>query len=594
MMRVPLRPLARVIAARSQGLDPDLAEAERRAAVLRNRRSEERRRAEWRLWLLSAVFLMGFSAVGGKMALIAATDIEERVHTLSDNPIRAHRADIVDRNGVLLATNMVTNAVYVETRQMVDMAGVAEGLAGIFPELDAATLLTKFERPGNFHWVRSEISPEQQQAVFDLGQPGVFFGPRETRIYPQGQRIGHILGGSRYEREGAQSAELEGVAGIEYQFDDRLGDPAQVNTPLQLSIDMQVQNATRDVLVAQMERYGAIGAAAIVMDATNGEIVSMVSLPDFDPNHRPAPQGPEGDLLFSRASQGVYELGSTFKAFVAANAMERGVATPTTIIDTRGPLTWGRFRIRDFHNYGPELTLTEVMVKSSNIGSARLALETGTAAQQEFLRELGFFDASPVELPEAQGARPLLPPRWSELSTMTVSYGHGLAATPLHLATAYASVVNGGLRVRPTLLAGAIPPTEADRVIRPETSQALNVMLRAVVSRGTASYANIEGYQVGGKTGTADKPVAGGYADDKVISTFAGMFPSSDPRYVIVVSLDEPEVFAAGAMRRTAGWTAAPTMGLLVSRIAPILGMRPMPEIIIDDEGAATLAGIRQ
>ena len=594
MIRVPLRPLARVIAARSQGLDPDIAEAERRAAMLRNRRSEERRRAEWRLWLLSAMFLMAFSAVGGKMAVIAATDPEEPVREVSGDPIRAHRADIVDRNGVLLATNMVTSAIYVETRQMVDKEGVAEGLAAIFPDLDAATLLARFERPGNFHWIRSEISPEQQQAVFDMGQPGVFFGPRETRIYPQGQRMGHVLGGSRYEREGARAAELEGVAGIEFTFDERLGDPAQVNTPLMLSIDMRVQNATRDVLEAQMQRFGAIGAAAVVMDADNGEIVAMVSLPDFDPNDRPAPQGPEGDLLFSRASQGVYELGSTFKAFAAANAMERGVAGPNTIIDTRGPLTWGRFRIRDFHNYGPELTLTDVMVKSSNIGTARLALETGTEAQQDFLRELGFFDPSPVELPEARGARPLLPPRWSELSTMTISYGHGLAATPLHMATAYASLVNGGLRVRPTLIAGAPAPTEADRIVSETTSHALNRMLRAVVSRGTARFADIEGYSVGGKTGTADKPIAGGYAEDRVIATFAGMFPSHDPEYVIVVTLDEPEDRSGPVVRRTAGWTAAPTMGQIVTRIAPILGLRPEPEMILEEEGVTTLARATQ
>ena len=594
MIRVPLRPLARVIAARSQGLDPDIAEAERRAAMLRNRRSEERRRAEWRLWLLSAMFLMAFSAVGGKMAVIAATDPEEPVREVSGDPIRAHRADIVDRNGVLLATNMVTSAIYVETRQMVDKEGVAEGLAAIFPDLDAATLLARFERPGNFHWIRSEISPEQQQAVFDMGQPGVFFGPRETRIYPQGQRMGHVLGGSRYEREGARAAELEGVAGIEFTFDERLGDPAQVNTPLMLSIDMRVQNATRDVLEAQMQRFGAIGAAAVVMDADNGEIVAMVSLPDFDPNDRPAPQGPEGDLLFSRASQGVYELGSTFKAFAAANAMERGVAGPNTIIDTRGPLTWGRFRIRDFHNYGPELTLTDVMVKSSNIGTARLALETGTEAQQDFLRELGFFDPSPVELPEARGARPLLPPRWSELSTMTISYGHGLAATPLHMATAYASLVNGGLRVRPTLIAGAPAPTEADRIVSEATSHALNRMLRAVVSRGTARFADIEGYSVGGKTGTADKPIAGGYAEDRVIATFAGMFPSHDPEYVIVVTLDEPEDRSGPVVRRTAGWTAAPTMGQIVTRIAPILGLRPEPEMILEEEGVTTLARATQ
>ncbi|WP_316015505.1 penicillin-binding protein 2 [Roseobacter sp. HKCCA0434] len=586
MMRVPLRPLARVIAARDQGLDPDLGEAERRANALRARRSEERRRAEWRLWLLCAAFVMGFGAVGGKMAVLATTDPEEPVQSAGGEPIRAHRADIVDRNGVLLATNIVTSSLYVETRQMVDKPGVARGLAAIFPDLDEAVLLARLEGRGNFHWIRSEISPEQRQAVHELGQPGVYFGPRETRVYPQGRRIGHILGGSRFEREGARAAEVAGVGGLEYLFDERLGDPARVNEPMRLSIDMRVQNAAREVMAAQMERYDAIGAAAVVMDAHNGEIVAMVSLPDFDPNQRPA----DDDLLFSRASQGVYELGSTFKAFAVANAMERGVANANTIVDTRGPLTWGRFRIRDYRNYGSELSVTDIMVHSSNIGTARLALETGTEAQQDFLRELGFFDASPVELPEARSARPLLPPNWSELSTMTVSYGHGLAATPLHLASAYASLVNGGLRVEPTLMADAPLPTEEDRIVSPETSRALNMMLRAVVSRGTASFADVPGYEVGGKTGTADKPVAGGYAEDRVIATFAGMFPASDPRYVIVISLDEPETFAAGMVRRTAGWTAAPTMGMLVSRIAPILGMRPRPEVTVEDADVTTLA----
>ncbi|QPH53011.1 peptidoglycan D,D-transpeptidase FtsI family protein [Pontivivens ytuae] len=593
MIRVPLRPLARVIAARNQGIDPDIAEAERRAAALRARRAEERRRAEGRLWLLSVLFLMCFLAVGGRMTMLAATDPEEPVAEFAGDPMRAHRADIVDRNGELLATNIVTSALYVETRQMVDMPGVARGLAEIFPDLDEKTLLTRFEGRGNFHWVRSQISPEQQQAVHDLGQPGVYFGPRETRIYPQGQRLGHILGGARFEREGARAAEVAGVAGIEFTYDDRLGDPAQVNTPLRLSIDLRVQNAMRDVLEHQMDRFDAVGAAGILMRADNGEIVSMVSLPDFDPNDRPAPRGPEDELLFSRASQGVYELGSTFKAFTTALALERGEVTPHTIIDTRGPLAWGRFRIRDFRNYGPELSVTDVMVKSSNIGTARMALETGIGPQQDFLRDLGFFDPSPVELPEARSARPLLPPRWSELSTMTVSYGHGLAATPLHLATAYATIANGGLRVEPTLMADAPLPTEEDRVLSAATSATMNGILRAVVADGTASFADIEGYEVGGKTGTADKPIAGGYAEDRVIATFAAIFPASDPEYVLVVTLDEPVDRSGPVVRRTAGWTAAPTAGQTIRRIAPILGLRPVPEAPAASDEPLTLAGSR-
>ncbi|RED12248.1 peptidoglycan D,D-transpeptidase FtsI family protein [Pontivivens insulae] len=593
MIRVPLRPLARVIAARNQGIDPDVVDAERRAAACRLRRAEETRRAQRRLWLLSAVFVMGFGAVAGKMAVISASDVPQQEQSATADPLRAHRADIVDVNGELLATNIVTSALYVETRRMVDPEGVAIGLANIFPDLEAEALMTLFARPGNFHWIQSQVSPEQLQAVHDLGQPGVFYGPRETRVYPQGRRLGHILGGSRFEREAARAAETAGTAGVELMFNERLGDPERIDEPLRLSIDLRAQNAMRDVLAQQMERFDAIGATGILMRADNGEIVSMVSLPDFDPNDRPAPRGPDADQLFSRASQGVYELGSTFKTLTVAQSLELGLVNPETMIDTRGPLQWGRFRIRDFHNYGPELSVTEVMEHSSNIGTARIALDIGIERHQEFLRELGFFDPVEVELPESRSARPLLPPRWSDLSTMTISYGHGLAATPLHLASAYATVANGGLRVTPTLLADAAMPTEADRVISERTSGMVNRMLRAVVSDGTAGFADVEGYEVGGKTGTADKPSQGGYAEDRVIATFAAVFPASDPEYVLVVTLDEPEDRSGPVVRRTAGWTAAPTAGMIIRRVAPVLGLRPQSRQSDPEIPGMALAGGR-
>ncbi|MHA3976578.1 peptidoglycan D,D-transpeptidase FtsI family protein [Halovulum sp. GXIMD14794] len=580
--RRPLRPLARVFSARAKGENPDEIEAEERAARMRDRHKAERQRAEHRLLLLAATFVLAFGAVAARMSVMAAADPEEPTTTAAIPQIVAQRADIVDRNGAILATNLMTASLYAQPHMMVDRAAAAEGLAQIFPDLDEADLLKRFSGKRKFIWIKRTLSPEQQQQVMDLGEPGLQFGPREMRLYPNGRLAAHILGGYGFGREGVHAAEVIGSAGVEREFDSFLRDPANGGQPLRLSIDLSVQAAVERVLAGGMTLMNAKGAAAVLMEADTGQIVAMASLPDFDPNQRPLPPtegDPSDSPIFNRAAQGVYELGSTFKIFTVAQALETGIATPDTIVDTSGPLTWGRFRIRDFHDYGPFLTLTDVIVESSNIGTARIAMELGGERQKEFLGRLGFLEPVPVTLPEATKTKPLIPKRWSEISTMTISYGHGLAATPLHLATAYASIANGGLRVRPSLLADTPPPTEADRVISTETSRKIRQMLRAVVDRGTASLANVEGYRVGGKTGTADKPkYNGGYHDDKVISTFASVFPAHDPEYVLVVSLDEPEDRSGREPRRTAGWTAAPVAAEVIRRIAPLMNMRPLPK----------------
>ncbi|MEM8659209.1 MAG: penicillin-binding protein 2, partial [Pseudomonadota bacterium] len=381
----------------------------------------------------------------------------------------------------------------------------------------------RFSGKRKFIWIKRSLSPEQRQAVHDLGEPGLQFGPREMRLYPNGTLAAHVLGGYGFGREGVHAAEVIGSAGVELTYDAFLRDPANQGRPLELSLDLGVQAAIERVLAGGMRLMNAKGAAAVLMETKTGQIVAMTSLPDFDPNKRPLPPSsgdPSDSPIFNRAAQGVYELGSTFKVFTAAQALELGLATRDTVIDTKGPLAWGRFRIRDFHDYGPKMTLNEVIVKSSNIGTARLAMEIGAERQKQFLEKLGFMEPVPVTLPEAGRTKPLKPKRWSEIATMTISYGHGLAATPLHLATAYASVVNGGLRVRPSLVRDAPLPTEADRVLSAETSREIRSMLRQVVQRGTATLANVEGYRVGGKTGTADKPRhTGGYYEDKVAIT---------------------------------------------------------------------------
>jgi cell division protein FtsI (penicillin-binding protein 3) len=337
-----------------------------------------------------------------------------------------------------------------------------------------------------------------------------------------------------------------------------------------------------EVLAGGMTMMNAKGATGILMDVHTGEIVAMASLPDFDPNERPpvATSGDAGDSpLFNRALQGVYELGSVFKIFPIAQAMELGLINPQTMVNTAGPMTWGRFRINDFHNYGSSLTATDVIVKSSNIGTAHVALMIGPERQQQFLRNLGLLEPTTIEMTEASTGRPLLPAQWSEISLMTISYGHGVSTSPLHLAAAYATVANGGLRVTPTLVHDEhhVP---GERVLSAEASYEAVSMLRQVVSRGTATFADVPGYEVGGKTGTADKPrPTGGYYDDKVIATFAGLFPASDPRYVIVVSLDEPVETSGAEPRRTAGWTAVPIAAELIRRAAPLLGIRPAVEV---------------
>ncbi len=578
-VRRPLRPLARILKARSKGVDPSLVEAEERAARLRKQRQREKRRAELRLGLMAGVFGLAFVAVGVKMGMVALQEPVEPPARPHAAAIINQRANIVDRNGAILATNLRTASLYATPQNMADPLGAVDGLMRIFPELDADKLLQQFTGKRTFVWVRSRLSPEQQQMVLDLGEPGLNLGPRELRLYPNGAFAAHILGGTRFGNEGTRSAELVGVAGVELQFDEYLRDPANDGRPLALSIDLSVQSAMRQVLEGGMRLMNAKAAIGVLMEANTGRIISMVSLPDFDPNYRPAPPvsgDPADSPLFNRAAQGTYELGSTFKIFTAALAMETGAASPDTMVDTSGPLVWRNFRIKDFRNYGPQLSLRDVIVKSSNIGSARLAASIGAEAQQDILRQLGMFDITALELPEVRRARPLLPPRWSEISTMTISYGHGIAVTPVHLAAGYAAMVNGGLRVQPTLLNNYTPPTEADRVISRETSFALRDMMRQVVERGTASLGAVEGYDVGGKTGTADKPAReGGYMEGRVLSTFASAFPMSDPQYVLIVSLDEPEISVLDEDRRTAGWTAVPVAAEVIRRIAPLLGLRP-------------------
>ncbi|NND17818.1 MAG: penicillin-binding protein 2 [Silicimonas sp.] len=581
MIRTPLRPLATVLAARSEGENPDAIERENLRARHEADRDAARQRAEGRLLVLGIAFLCAFAMVGLKMSLLAASDPAEPRAAASGAQIVAARADITDRNGRILATNLTTHSLYAQPPQMIDPVRAARELIGIFPDLDHDRLVRQFTGKRKFIWIKRRISPEQQQAVFDIGDPGLLFGPREMRLYPNGRLASHVLGGAGFGREGVSSAEVIGVAGVEKALDESLRDPGRGDVPLTLSLDLTVQAAVERVLAGGMRLMNAKGAAAVLMDIHTGEVISLASLPDFDPNDRPSPLvagDPADSPLFNRAVQGVYELGSTFKIFAAAQGIEERLVSRSTMIDITGPLMWGRHKIRDFRNYGKALTVEDVIVKSSNIGTARIAMMIGPERQQDFLSALGLFAPTPVEMVEATGARPLLPKKWSEIHTMTVSYGHGLSASPMHLAAAYASLLNGGLKVTPTLLKREeyVP---GPRVVSEDTSRQAREMLRQVVSRGTASLGEVAGYRVGGKTGTADKPrPQGGYYEDKVIATFATVFPSDDPAYVLVVTLDEAVETSGKEPRRTAGWTAVPVAAEVIRRVAPLLGLAPAVE----------------
>jgi cell division protein FtsI (penicillin-binding protein 3) len=578
MTRRPLRPLAQILAARIKGQDPDAIELENLRQRHEATRDSDRERAEGRLLVIGIFFLCAFFLVAGRMGVIAASDVAEPRAQVSSATILAQRADIVDRNGRILATNLTTHSLYAQPPIMIDPERAARELAKIFPELDHAELSRDFTGARKFLWIKKKISPEQKQAVHDIGEPGLQFGPREMRLYPNGSLAAHVLGGAGFGREGTHSAELVGVAGVERVYDAYLRDPAHGGAALELSLDLSVQAATERVLLGGMKLMNARGAAAVLMDARTGEILSLVSLPDFDPNDRPVPLT-EGDAadspLFNRAVQGVYELGSTFKIFAVAQAIELGLVNTATQIETKGPLRWGRHRIRDLGDNGPSLSVADVIVKSSNIGTARVAQMIGPERQQTFLRSLGLFDPLPVELSEASTSRPLLPPKWSEISTMTVSYGHGLSASPLHLASAYATLLNGGRKVAPTLMRDQqIGPKP--QMLSARTSQTARHLLRRVVEEGSATLGNVEGYHVAGKTGTADKPnPEGGYHEDRVIATFAAVFPETNPAYVLVVTLDEPVETSGKKPRRMAGWTAVPVAAEIIRRTAPLLGLAP-------------------
>ncbi len=483
----------------------------------------------------------------------------------------ADRAALLDRNGEFLATDIRLASLYANPKEIWDVEETIRKLRGLFPSLDVADLHVRLTSPRQFEWIKRDLTPKEEQDVFALGLPGLDFVAEAHRVYPAKQELAHILG--------YVDSDNVGIAGIEKGLDGRIRDTAA--GPVRLSIDLGAQHALRDEMQAAMVKFRAIAAAGIVMDAANGEIVALVSLPDFDPNE---PGKAKPNALFNRATLGVYEMGSTFKAVTTAMALDSGKVRLGDRFDASKPMKAGPFLIHDFHPENRWLTVSEIFQYSSNIGSARMALKLGVEAHRKFVASLGLTSTPKIELPEV--GRPLVPAHWRELETMTVAYGHGIAVSPLQVVMATASLVNGGNLISPTLLSrGRNVAEPGQRVISPNTSRVMRELLREVVVSGTGSKADVPGYAVGGKTGTAEKAVGGSYAKNALMSSFLAVFPAIAPRYVMLIVLDEPKPAEDTFGFATAGWTAAPTAAKVIARIAPILRVSPVTE-----DGGAVLA----
>jgi cell division protein FtsI (penicillin-binding protein 3) len=526
-------------------------------------------RTRARVVMTMAVFLGIYGVIGGRLVQLGIMEMEESGGPASR--VTAARPDIVDRNGEVLATDIKTASLFAEPRRIVDADEAIEKLAQVLPDINFEQTYHRLKSGAGFVWLRRQLTPRQQAEIMALGIPGIGFRTENRRFYPGGSTAGHILG--------LVDVDNKGIAGIEKYIDSQgLADLQQSGLamrdnlePFRLSLDIRVQHIVRDELERAMERYHAIAAGAVVLNAKTGEVVAMASLPDYDPNN---PFNAHEKDRLNRMSAGVYEMGSTFKGFTTAMAIDAGTVTLNSRFDASRPIQIGRHTIRDFRGKGRVLTVPEVFIYSSNIGTARMAETVSVDAHRAFFRKLGLLDRMHTELPEV--ARPTEPSEWKRIHQITISFGHGVATTPLQTAVAAAAMLNGGHLFQPTflprgqkeaVLAGA-------QVIKPSTSDAMRYLFRLNVEKGSGRRAEVPGYFVGGKTGTAEKVVNGRYSGDKRFNAFLAGFPVHDPEYVVVVVLDEPKPEKPG-MGATSGLNTAPVVGNIIRRAASMLGVKP-------------------
>ncbi|WP_342641932.1 peptidoglycan D,D-transpeptidase FtsI family protein [Rhodoligotrophos ferricapiens] len=521
--------------------------------------------------LVIIFFLIAFSAVAVRLGQLTI-GTPRPVEVSREPGDKIPRPEIVDRNGELLATDIQVASLYADPRKIIDIDEAVELLTANVPRIDASDVRRKLsDRKRAFVWLARQISPEEQAIIHNLGIPGIGFRWERQRVYPNGRLASHVLG--------FVDIDNRGIAGIERYLDDQgqilvaaLADPLEAKTgPVSLALDLRVQYAMTDELQKAIEKFHALAGAGVVMDVHTGEIIAMASLPDFNPND---PREALDKNNMNRLTTAVYEMGSTFKTVTFAMALDNGVSMQSRW-DARGSLVIGRSRIGDFRGENRILSLPEVFTYSSNIGTARMALDQGIEKHQAFLRKLGFFDRLRTEIPET--ATPLVPARWGKISTATIAFGHGISVAPLRLLSAVASFMNGGRLVHPTFLKrdASLMEDQAPQVIKPETSDKMRWLLRQNALVGSAKKANVEGYRVGGKTGSAEKVLNGRYSKGKNVTNFIAGFPMEKPRYLVFVLLDEPQALKETYGFRTSGWNAVPTGGKIIERIAPLLDVTP-------------------
>lgn len=533
------------------------------------------RQARVRIFMVVGIFVLFLFLLIVRLADVSMFQTPKTFSAMVASDIK-HRADIVDRNGELLATTLETYSLYADSRKVWDPVASTEAITSVLPDLDAAVVEERLTSGKQFVWIRRNLTPTERQTVFALGLPELSFQIEPRRVYPRGNLAAHVLGFT--------DIDMNGTAGAERAFDTVLSE--EDAKPKRLSIDMHVQYILTEELRAGMEKFQANAASGVLLNVKNGEVLAMVSLPDFDPN-QVATASPQSRL--NRASSSVYELGSTFKPITMALAHETGVVKEGELIPVQNKLIIQRKSIKDDHPSPVALSIRDVLAKSSNRGSATIALRAGADAQQDLLRRLGLFARPPIELKES--AAPLLPREWQDITTATVSYGHGLSVTPLALASALSTLLNGGLYVQPTIEkreGGIDREAIGRRAVSAQTSKFVQDLMRYVVTDGTGRNAAVKGYELMGKTGTAEKIVGGEYAKRRLVTSFVAAFPHRDPKYLLFVVYDEPKAAFDTHGYATAGWNAARTAGAVVERVAPLLGVKRSVETV---ENFASRAG---
>jgi cell division protein FtsI (penicillin-binding protein 3) len=521
--------------------------------------------------LMTLVFACAFAIIGARLVdlVFTARGIDSSTRLQSSSTV-AHRPDIVDAKGRILATDIQTGSLFANPSRIVDVDETAEQLASVLTHINPRSLRKRLAGGGKFLWIARELTPRQQAQIHELGLPGLDFVQEPHRAYPSGVTASHILG--------HVNVDNRGLAGVESYVDTLpgavavTGKKADRKKPVRLAMDLSVQHAVREELVQAMKLYKAKAAAGIVLDVHSGEIVALSSLPDYDPNRRE--QALDKDR-FNRVTSGVFEMGSVFKIFTTAGALDAGVTSLDKGYDARKPLKVASFTINDFHAKRRWLSVPEIFIYSSNIGSAKMALDLGPKRHKAFLGKLGLLERMNTEA--GLSAAPIVPKKWGRLNTMTIAYGHGLSVTPLQLASGAATLVNGGYKVNPTFLVRSRKDAQeqSERVVKLQTSDLMRYLLRLNVQQGSGKRADTAGYRVGGKTGTAEKVVNGQYSRTKLLTSFIGVFPMDAPEYVVLVLLDEPQRVKKTGWRATAGVNAAPTVGRIVERIGPMLSVTP-------------------